>query len=93
MLVATNGYTDAAVPALQRRFVPIGSYIIATEPLDDGVAAALLPRRPNGVRFEELPLLLPRDRAIDGCCSAGAPSSDGPMRTRRVAPRRFCATG
>jgi glycine/D-amino acid oxidase-like deaminating enzyme len=45
LLVATNGYTDAAVPALQRRFVPIGSYIIATEPLEERVAAALLPRR------------------------------------------------
>jgi glycine/D-amino acid oxidase-like deaminating enzyme len=45
LLVATNGYTDGAVPALQRRFVPIGSYIIATEPLDERVASALLPRR------------------------------------------------
>jgi glycine/D-amino acid oxidase-like deaminating enzyme len=45
LLVATNGYTDAAVPALQRRFVPIGSYIIATEPLDERVATSLLPRR------------------------------------------------
>jgi glycine/D-amino acid oxidase-like deaminating enzyme len=45
LLVATNGYTDAAVPALQHRFVPIGSYIIATEPLDERVASALLPRQ------------------------------------------------
>jgi glycine/D-amino acid oxidase-like deaminating enzyme len=45
LLVATDGYTDAAVPALQRRFVPIGSYIIATEPLDERVASELLPRR------------------------------------------------
>ena len=45
VLVATNGYTNGASPALQRRFVPIGSYIIATEPLDDGVAVSLLPRR------------------------------------------------
>ena len=45
VLVATNGYTNGASPALQRRFVPIGSYIIATAPLDDRVAALLLPRR------------------------------------------------
>ncbi|MGH9139728.1 MAG: NAD(P)/FAD-dependent oxidoreductase, partial [Vicinamibacterales bacterium] len=45
LLVATNGYSDGAVPALQRRFVPVGSYIIATEPLDEPVASALLPRR------------------------------------------------
>ena len=45
VLMATNGYTNGACPALQRRFVPIGSYIIATEALDERVAAALLPRR------------------------------------------------
>jgi glycine/D-amino acid oxidase-like deaminating enzyme len=45
VLMATNGYTDGASPALQRRFVPIGSYIIATEPLAEAVASALLPRR------------------------------------------------
>ena len=44
VLVATNGYTNGAVPALQRRFVPIGSYIIATEPLSPAEAAAVLPR-------------------------------------------------
>jgi glycine/D-amino acid oxidase-like deaminating enzyme len=45
VLLATNGYTNGAAPALRRRFVPIGSYIIATEPLDPSLAAALLPRR------------------------------------------------
>ena len=45
VLFATNGYTDAASPALQRRFVPIGSYIIATEPLDESQADSLLPKR------------------------------------------------
>jgi len=45
VLIATNGYTDGAAPALLRRFVPVGSYIIATEPLDASTARALLPRR------------------------------------------------
>src|SRR5207245_10187806 len=45
VLVATNGYTNGAAPSLQRRFVPIGSYIIATAALDASLAAALLPRR------------------------------------------------
>jgi len=45
VLVATNGYTDKAAPALQRRLIPIGSYIIATEPLPAVVAARLLPKR------------------------------------------------
>ena len=45
VLVASNGYTDAAVPALRRRVIPIGSYIIATEPLDDAHVAAISPTR------------------------------------------------
>jgi glycine/D-amino acid oxidase-like deaminating enzyme len=45
VLFATNGYTDRAAPALQRRLVPVGSYIIATERLAPDRAAALLPRR------------------------------------------------
>jgi glycine/D-amino acid oxidase-like deaminating enzyme len=44
VLFATNGYTGPAAPALQRRLVPIGSYIIVTEPLDPARAARLLPR-------------------------------------------------
>lgn len=44
VLFATNGYTDRAAPELQRRFVPIGSYIVVTEPLADQNAASLLPR-------------------------------------------------
>ena len=45
VLFATNGYTNGAAPALRRRYVPIGSYIIATEPLPADQADALLPRR------------------------------------------------
>ena len=45
VLIATNGYTDKAAPALQRRLIPIGSYIICTEPLPASLAARLLPRR------------------------------------------------
>ncbi len=41
--VATNGYTGNATRWLQRRVIPIGSYIIATEALSDGVAAEVSP--------------------------------------------------
>jgi len=43
VLLATNGYTSAISPALQRRLVPIGSYIVATEPLSGSIAERLLP--------------------------------------------------
>ena len=45
VFIATNGYTGQATPALRRRLIPIGSYIIATAPLSEGAAARLLPRR------------------------------------------------
>ncbi|BCX02824.1 MAG: oxidoreductase [Candidatus Roseilinea sp.] len=38
VVIATNGYTDRLVPWLQRRIIPIGSYIIATEPLPPELA-------------------------------------------------------
>ncbi len=45
VLIATNGYTDRLAPWLQQRIVPVGSYIIATEPLPADVAARLSPKR------------------------------------------------
>ncbi|MBA2558035.1 MAG: FAD-binding oxidoreductase [Chloroflexi bacterium] len=44
VLLATNGYTDRLLPWLRRRVIPVGSYIIATEPLDEQTAAAISPR-------------------------------------------------
>lgn len=43
VLVATNGYTDGVAPTLRRRIIPIGSYIIATEPLTESLARELSP--------------------------------------------------
>lgn len=43
VLVATNGYTDGVAPAVRRRVIPIGSYIIATEPLAPDLARELSP--------------------------------------------------
>ncbi|MGH9516918.1 MAG: NAD(P)/FAD-dependent oxidoreductase [Terriglobales bacterium] len=44
VLVATSGYTSAATPTLQKKIIPIGSFIIATEPLPDRLARELSPR-------------------------------------------------
>ncbi len=43
VLVATNGYTDSVVPWLQERIIPIGSYIIATEPMSEALAGSVMP--------------------------------------------------
>ncbi len=44
VVVATNGYTGRLTPWLQRRVIPIGSYIIATEPIARETMARLMPR-------------------------------------------------
>jgi len=44
VFVGTSGYTSAATPALQKRIIPIGSYIITTEVLADALAHELIPR-------------------------------------------------
>jgi glycine/D-amino acid oxidase-like deaminating enzyme len=44
VFVATGGYTGPATPALRRRIIPIGSYIIATAPLPEDLAREVSPR-------------------------------------------------
>lgn len=44
VVVGTNGYSGKAVPWLARRLIPVGSQIIATEPLPKDLVARLVPR-------------------------------------------------
>lgn len=44
VVIATNGYTGTLTPWLQRRVIPIGSYMIATEALPLGVIDKLIPK-------------------------------------------------
>ena len=44
LVVATNGYTSSATYALQRRIIPVTSYMIATEELAPEAIEHLLPR-------------------------------------------------
>jgi glycine/D-amino acid oxidase-like deaminating enzyme len=43
VLVATSGYTGSVTRALQKKVIPIGSFIIATERLSDDLAKELIP--------------------------------------------------
>lgn len=45
VVIATNGYSGQLFPWLSRRIIPIGSYIIATEPLEKSLMDELLPTR------------------------------------------------
>jgi glycine/D-amino acid oxidase-like deaminating enzyme len=47
LLLATNGYSGTLSPWHRRRVIPIGSYIIATEPLPAGEVERLLPHGRN----------------------------------------------
>jgi glycine/D-amino acid oxidase-like deaminating enzyme len=44
VLVATGGYTSSATPALRKKIIPVGSFIIATEQLPQVIARELSPR-------------------------------------------------
>ncbi|CAN5466147.1 FAD-dependent oxidoreductase [soil metagenome] len=48
VIVTTNAYADGLLPELARRVLPIGSFIVATEPLSPELAAAV---SPNGRMF------------------------------------------
>ncbi|MEO8634644.1 MAG: FAD-binding oxidoreductase [Gemmatimonadales bacterium] len=43
VLLATNGFSRGLVPWLTRRVIPVGSYLLATAPLDPALARRLLP--------------------------------------------------
>ena len=45
VIIATNGYTGKLVPQLKRRVIPVGSYIIATEPLAKEIQDKLSPKK------------------------------------------------
>jgi glycine/D-amino acid oxidase-like deaminating enzyme len=44
LVVATNGYTPEHLAWFRRRVIPIGSYIVVTEPLGERLARTILPR-------------------------------------------------
>ncbi len=44
LVLAGNAYLGRLVPALDAKIMPVGTYIVATEPLGEARAAALLPR-------------------------------------------------
>ena len=44
VVIATNGYTGGLTPWLQRRVIPIGSYMIATEPIKTSLMDRLIPK-------------------------------------------------
>jgi len=88
VIVATNGYTGAVTPWLRRRLIPLGSYIIATEPLPPETARRLIPRGRMIVDTNRVLKLLPAVTGRDArALRRGAPVSVAQRRGRR---RRVC---
>ncbi|WP_426572682.1 NAD(P)/FAD-dependent oxidoreductase [Aquihabitans sp. McL0605] len=54
VIITTNAYADGLVPELAKRVLPIGSFIVATEPLSAEVAAAVSPRHRMFVNTKNL---------------------------------------
>jgi glycine/D-amino acid oxidase-like deaminating enzyme len=88
VLVATSGYTGGLTPWLQRRTIPVGSFIVVTEPLPLEVAQRILPRRRQAADTKMLTYyfrLTPDNRLLFGGRARFALSSpDSDLKSARI---------
>jgi len=83
VFVATSGYTSRATPALQKRIIPIGSFIITTEVLPEKLAQELSPRNRmiyDSKNYLYYYRLTPDRRMLFGGRAAFFPESDQTVR-------------
>lgn len=95
VMVATNGYTGPVHKALRRRMIPIGSYIIVTEPLPDELAREVSPRGRmiwDSKNFLYYFRLTPDNRMLFGGRASFVPSTPDTNRTSARILRRAMTT-
>jgi glycine/D-amino acid oxidase-like deaminating enzyme len=83
VFVGTSGYTSAATPALQKKLIPIGSFIITTEVLPEALARELSPRNRmiyDSKNYLYYYRLTPDRRMLFGGRAAFFPESDQTIR-------------
>ena len=83
VLVGTSGYTGAATPALRKKIIPIGSFIITTEVLSNKLARELSPRNRqiyDSKNFLYYYRLTPDNRMLFGGRAAFFPETDRTIR-------------
>jgi glycine/D-amino acid oxidase-like deaminating enzyme len=83
VLLASGAYTASATPALTKKVIPIGSYIIATEPLSANLARELSPRNRmiyDSKHFLYYYRLTPDNRMLFGGRAAFFPESESTVR-------------
>lgn len=83
VFVGTSGYTGAATPALQKKIIPIGSFIITTEVLPKALAHELSPRNRmiyDSKNYLYYYRLTPDERMLFGGRAAFFPENDQTVR-------------
>lgn len=83
VVAATNGYTPVFLPALRRRVIPVGSYIIVTEPLGAALAQELIPQ--NRMVFDTKNFLFYFRRTPDDRLLFGGRTSFTPLANAKAA--------
>jgi glycine/D-amino acid oxidase-like deaminating enzyme len=91
VLLASGAYTTDATPSLRRKVIPIGSYIIATEPLPEDLARELSPRNRmiyDSKHFLYYYRLTPDSRMLFGGRAAFFPANESTVRQSAEILRR-----
>ncbi|HKV62405.1 MAG TPA: FAD-binding oxidoreductase [Candidatus Acidoferrum sp.] len=91
VILATGAYTTEATPALRKKIIPIGSYIIATEVLTADLARELSPRNRmiyDSKHFLYYYRLTPDNRMLFGGRAAFFPESESTVRQSAEILRR-----
>ena len=91
VLLASGGYTTEATPALRKKIIPIGTYIIVTEALNEDVARELSPKNRmiyDSRHFLHYYRLTPDRRMLFGGRAAFFPESEKTVRESAEILRR-----
>jgi glycine/D-amino acid oxidase-like deaminating enzyme len=83
VLIATSGYTSGVTPSLQKKLIPIGSFIIVTEVLPEKLAQELSPRNRmiyDSKNFLYYYRLTPDRRMLFGGRAAFFPENENTVR-------------
>src|SRR5882672_3932157 len=91
VFVGTSGYTGRATPALQKKLIPIGSFIITTEVLPEALARELSPRKRmiyDSKNYLYYYRLTPDRRMLFGGRAAFFPETDQTIRRSAEILRR-----
>jgi len=91
VFVGTSGYTGKATPALQKKLIPIGSFIITTEVLPEKLARELSPRNRmiyDSKNYLYYYRLTPDRRMLFGGRAAFFPENDQTIRRSAEILRR-----